>query len=77
MKHMLISGIVALCCAMLAPAASAQNSSDNKNHGNFGIYLDYTRLTLAKANMFGLGGRVGFIGWTCGLQCYPSCCGGR
>jgi len=59
MKHSLIFGIVALCCGMLAPVASAQNS-DNKNHGNFGIYLDYTRLTLAKANMFGLGGRVGF-----------------
>src|SRR5258708_37629877 len=60
MKHMLNFGIVDLCCGMLAPAVFAQNSSDNKNRGNFGIYLDYTRLTLAKANMFGLGGRVGF-----------------
>src|SRR5258707_3389961 len=58
MRHpaIVIFCLVALCCGIFVPAASAQ---DDKNHGNFGIYLDYTRLTLAKANMFGVGGRVG------------------
>jgi hypothetical protein len=59
MKHPAIASfcLVVLCCGIFVPSASAQ---DDKNHGNFGIYADYTRLTLAKANMFGLGGRVGF-----------------
>ena len=59
MKHpaIVFFCLVALCCGIFVPSASAQ---DDKNHGNFGIYVDYTRLTLAKANMFGVGGRVGF-----------------
>ena len=43
---------------MLAPAASAQ---DDKNHGNIGVYFDWTRLSAANdENMLGVGGRVGF-----------------
>jgi len=59
MKHpaIVIFCLISLFCGIFAPSAFAE---DNKNHGNFGIYVDYTRLTLAKANMFGLGGRVGF-----------------
>ncbi len=60
MKHLAIFGVLVLGLAALGPAASAQNTSnDDKNHGNFGIYLDYTRLQAAQANMFGVGGRLG------------------
>ena len=51
--------MLALCFAAFVPAASAQ-SSDNKNHGNLGIYFDFTRLQPASLNMFGVGGRLGF-----------------
>ena len=46
--------------AALAPAAFAQSSGDDKNHGNLGIYFDFTRLQPASLNMFGVGGRLGF-----------------
>lgn len=61
MKRIAILSALALCVAMIAPKASAQDS-DNKNHGNFGIYLDYTRLGGIQGthpNMFGVGGRLG------------------
>jgi hypothetical protein len=43
----------------MAPAAFAQSSDNDKNHGDFGVYFDMTRLQFAKLNMFGVGGRVG------------------
>jgi hypothetical protein len=60
MKRLAFIGALAICIAMLAPAASAQSSDDEHNHGNFGVYFDWTRLEFAKLNMFGVGGRVGF-----------------
>jgi|SwirhisoilCB2_FD_contig_121_379715_length_685_multi_4_in_0_out_0_1 hypothetical protein len=61
MKRIAILSALALCVAMIAPKASAQDS-DTKNHGNFGVYFDYTRLGGIQGthpNMFGLGGRLG------------------
>ena len=52
MKRIAILSALALCLAMIAPAASAQ-VDDNKNHGNFGVYADYFRLQFAKQNFFG------------------------
>jgi hypothetical protein len=57
MKRLAVIGALVFCVAMLAPAASAEDN--DYNHGNFGIYFDYTRLQFAKLNMFGVGGRVG------------------
>ncbi|HZU33646.1 MAG TPA: hypothetical protein VFB79_21210 [Candidatus Angelobacter sp.] len=59
MKRFAILSALALCLAAFAPAASAQ-SSDDKNHGNLGVYFDYTRLQPASLNMFGVGARLGF-----------------
>jgi hypothetical protein len=59
MKRLGILGVLVLGLAALLPAASAQNK-DDKNHGNFGIYFDYTRLQHASFNMFGVGARLGF-----------------
>ena len=59
MKRLAILSALALCLAAFAPAASAQ-SDDEKNHGNLGIYLDFTRVQPADLNMFGVGGRLGF-----------------
>jgi hypothetical protein len=56
MKRFAILIALGLCLAMIAPAASAQ---DDKNHGNFGVYFDYTRLQFAKNNFFGVGARLG------------------
>jgi hypothetical protein len=58
MKRLAILSALALCIASFAPAVSAQ-SSDDKNHGNFGIYADFTRLQPADLNMFGVGARLG------------------
>jgi hypothetical protein len=58
MKRFVILSALALCFAAIAPAARAQ-SSDNKNHGNFGVYVDFTRLQPADLNMFGVGARLG------------------
>jgi len=58
MKRLTVLGALVLCLAVLAPAASAQ-SNDNKNHGNFGVYFDYTRLQFASENFFGVGARLG------------------
>jgi|SRR6185437_1968618 len=61
MKCFAILIALAVCFAAIAPAASAQSSnSDDKNHGNLGVYLDFTRLNPADLNMFGVGGRLGF-----------------
>ena len=57
MKRFAILSAVCLCLAMMAPAALAQ---DDKNHGDIGVFADYTRLQFAKQNFFGVGGRVGF-----------------
>jgi len=58
MKRYAILAALALCFAMIVPGASAQ---DDKNHGNIGLYFDYTRLSSTNnLNMFGVGGRVGF-----------------
>src|SRR5690242_9858773 len=59
MKRFAIVCVLALSFAALAPAALAQ-TSDNKNHGNLGVYFDFTRLQPASLNMFGVGGRLGF-----------------
>jgi hypothetical protein len=61
MKRIAILSALALCLAMIAPKASAQDS-DTKNHGNFGVYFDYTRLGGIQGthpNMCGIGGRLG------------------
>ena len=58
MKRFAILCAVAVCFAAIVPAASAQ-VSDNKNHGNFGVYFDYTRLQNTSLNMFGVGARLG------------------
>jgi hypothetical protein len=58
MKRFAILSALALCIASFAPAALAQ-SSDDKNHGNFGIYADFTRLQPAELNLFGVGARLG------------------
>jgi opacity protein-like surface antigen len=59
MKHFAILCALALCFAVIAPAALAQET-DNKNHGNLGLYFDFTRIQDADLNMFGVGGRLGF-----------------
>lgn len=58
MKRFAILSALALCVAAFSPAASAQ-SSDDKNHGNLGVYADFTRLQPADLNMFGVGARLG------------------
>ena len=58
MKRLTIMTALALCFAAIAPAALAQ-SSDDKNHGNLGAYLDFTRVQPADLNMFGVGARLG------------------
>jgi opacity protein-like surface antigen len=60
MKHFAILCALALCFAVIAPAALAQDKTDNKNHGNLGLYFDFTRIQDADLNMFGVGGRLGF-----------------
>lgn len=59
MKNFAIVGALALSLLLKAPTARAQ-SNDDRNHGEFGVYFDYTRLQNAKFNMFGVGGRIGF-----------------
>ena len=56
MKRFAILCALMLCFAAIAPAASAQ---DTKNHGNFGVYFDYTRLQNTGLNMLGVGARLG------------------
>ena len=58
MKRLAVLSVLALFLGVMAPAAFAQ--SDDKNHGEFGVYFDYFRLEFAKLNLFGVGGRVGF-----------------
>lgn len=58
MKRLAVICALALCIGFIASAAFAQ--SDDRNHGDFGVYWDYFRLNFAKTNMFGVGGRVGF-----------------
>ena len=58
MKRFAILFALVLSIAALSPAASAQ-SSDDKNHGNLGVYLDFTRLQPADLNLFGVGARLG------------------
>jgi hypothetical protein len=61
MKRFAILGVLALCFAVIAPAASGQDkNTDTKNHGNLGLYFDFTRLHDADLNLFGVGGRIGF-----------------
>jgi hypothetical protein len=59
MKHLAILGALALCVASLAPAAQAQSTVDDKNHGSIGAFFNYTRLQPADLNMFGVGARLG------------------
>jgi hypothetical protein len=64
MKNIAILSVAALWLAVMAPAASAQvgpeENTNNKNHGNLGIYFDFTRLQTQNLNLLGVGGRVGF-----------------
>jgi Outer membrane protein beta-barrel domain len=61
MKRIAIVCALVLCAAAFTPAASAQSSNgDDKNHGNLGVYFDFTRLSNADLNMLGIGGRLGF-----------------
>jgi hypothetical protein len=64
MKNLAMLSVAALCLA-LVPATQAQTNpqdegNQNKNHGNIGAYVDYTRLQGQSLNMFGVGGRIGF-----------------
>jgi len=61
MKRLAILSALALCVAAFTPAASAQSNSngDDKNHGNIGVYADFTRLQPADLNLFGVGARLG------------------
>src|SRR2546421_12215254 len=48
--------IIILAVTALAPALFAQ-----EEHGEFGVFADYTRLHPAgNSNFFGVGGRIGF-----------------
>jgi hypothetical protein len=58
MKRFAILFALVLSIAAISPAAQAQ-SSDNKNHGNLGVYADFTRLQPADLNMLGVGARLG------------------
>ncbi len=58
MKRFAILCALVLSIAAFAPSASAQ-SSDDKNHGNLGVFMDFTRLQPASLNMFGVGARLG------------------
>jgi hypothetical protein len=58
MKRFAILVALTLGLAVIMPAASAQ-SSDDKNHGNLGVYFDFTRLQPADLNMLGVGARLG------------------
>lgn len=62
MKRIALLSALVLCVAAFAPSALAQSSSssDDKNHGNLGVYFDFTRLSDAQLNMLGVGGRFGF-----------------
>jgi opacity protein-like surface antigen len=62
MKRLAMLSTLALCFAVIAPAASAQDdkNKDTKNHGNLGLYFDFTRVQDTDLNMFGVGGRLGF-----------------
>jgi len=59
MKRLAILGALALCVASLAPAASAQTTQDDRNHGSIGAFVNFTRLQPADLNMFGVGARLG------------------
>jgi hypothetical protein len=58
MKRFAILCALVLSIAAFSPAASAQ-SSDDKNHGNLGVYFDFTRVQPADLNLFGVGARLG------------------
>ena len=58
MKRLAVISALALCLGVLAPVAPAQDN--DRNHGDFGVYLDYFRLQFAQLNLFGVGGRIGF-----------------
>lgn len=59
MKRIAILSALALCLAAFAPKASAQ-VTDDKNHGNFGVYFDWTRPQDTSTNFYGVGARLGF-----------------
>ena len=58
MKRLAILSALVMCLAAFAPSALAQ-SSDDKNHGNLGVYFDFTRLQPADLNLWGVGARLG------------------
>ena len=58
MKRLAILSALVMCLAAFAPSALAQ-SSDDKNHGNLGVYADFTRLQPADLNLIGVGARLG------------------
>src|ERR1051326_3977568 len=60
MKRFALLSVLSLCFAVIAPAASGQDKKDDKNHGNLGVYFDFTRIQDADLNLFGVGGRLGF-----------------
>lgn len=59
MKRIAILSALALCLAAFAPKASAQ-MSDDKDHGNFGVYFDMLRPQDTNTNFYGVGARLGF-----------------
>jgi hypothetical protein len=59
MKRLAILSALALCLAAFAPAASAQSTSNDKDHGSFGVFLDFTHVQPAQLNLFGVGARLG------------------
>ncbi len=59
MRRLAILSALVLCMAALTPAASAQTTVNEKNHGSFGVFLDFTRVQPAEMNLFGVGARLG------------------
>ena len=59
MRRLAILSTLVLCMAALTPAASAQTTVNEKNHGTFGVFFDFTRVQPADMNLFGVGARLG------------------
>ena len=59
MRRLAILSALVLCMAALAPAASAQTTANDRNHGSFGVFFDFTRVQPAEMNLFGVGARLG------------------
>lgn len=56
MKRIALAGVLLMALGLLAPALLAQ-----EEHGEFGVFADYTRLRhISNSNFWGVGGQIGF-----------------